>query len=767
MLMIVRAFLSSAWRGLLPALTAACLVACGGGGGGGGAGGTTADVAPQITQQPASLSAVSGALASFTVTASGTAPLTYQWQRNTVDLAGATAATLSFAAAPIDSGAAYRVVVSNGAGSVTSGAATLTVTSTGSVGTLNGILVAAGAGAWLAGSASVPGRPVALATATQSFNIPSVPASERIVLRTSATGHLDQLKIAAVRAGAVSLVRSVLTPIGASAVLNPASGGTVQVAGSSAQLVFGANVFTRVDNGAAPSGNVTVMLTPISGGRDPDRVPGDSSTSIGGPIPFLDSLGAIGVTMVDATGQRLRVASASPATLRIPVSSRGSAALPATPALYTLDDSSARWVVTGTATLGGSGDTPYFEAPLTVAGYFNVARPIDVVYVTGCTQFGSTRTRNRSVRTEGIDDTLSGYGFTDTNGNFTVPIGKGARAVLITTGGTETTAPVIVGPSATDITLPTCLIERGSNNAVPSFVAAPASLSAQVGDTVQLHVVVDGNLPIGLQWLRNGVPMAGETGTGLTVRAGAADNGVRYSVVATNRMGTATSAAGILSVAGTGTGQACVDGLPAAGTRFVASYELKNNGVSYGSRNFDSLVGGSAVFEGITARRTDVTTSSTTTEGGNTVTQTSVSQNYIAATAVGEVTLYGGDAVSSSTSSGSTTNYTTHSLFTPAFADHIPGMKVGDVLTQSFTVRQDTTTNGVANPTLTATTTQTITFEAIESLVLPAGTFQACRFRSNTAGIIIQYWALLGLGETLKTIMGTRTQEATSVVVTP
>jgi hypothetical protein len=471
--------------------------------------------------------------------------------------------------------------------------------------------------------------------------------------------------------------------------------------------------------------------------------------------------------MVDATGQGLRVASASPATLRIPVSSRGSVALPTAPTLYTLDDSNARWVATGTATLGGNGETRYYEAALTAAGYLSVARPIDVVYVTGCTQAGSNRTRNRSVRTEGIDDTLAGYAYTDFNGNFSVPIGKGSRAVLFTNGGTESTAPIVVGPSATDIALPSCLIERGVNNTAPSFITAPASVSAQVGETVRFHVMLDGNLPIGLQWLRNGVRMAGETGTGLTVFVTAADNGARYSVVATNGRGTATSAAGVLSVGGVGTGQACVDGFAAAGTRFVASYDLKNNGVSYGTRSFDSLVGGSAVFEGITARRVDVTTSSTTTSGGNTVTQTSVSQNYSAATAAGEITLYGSDAVSTITSGGTTSNITTHSVFTPAFADHIPGMKVGDVLTQSFTVRQDSSTDGVANPTLTSTTTQTITFEAIESLVLPAGTFQACRFRSDTAGTIIQYWALLGLGETLKTIMGTQTQEATSVVVTP
>jgi len=50
-------------------------------------------VAPTITGQPAAATVVEGESASFAVTATGTAPLTYQWQRNGTTVAGATAAT--------------------------------------------------------------------------------------------------------------------------------------------------------------------------------------------------------------------------------------------------------------------------------------------------------------------------------------------------------------------------------------------------------------------------------------------------------------------------------------------------------------------------------------------------------------------------------------------------------------------------------------------------------------------------------------------------
>ena len=91
--------------------------------------GAPAAVAPVITQQPANLTVASGQGASFTVAASGTAPLTVQWQRNGAAITGATATTYSIAStAATDTGAVFRAVVGNVAGTATSNGATLTVT---------------------------------------------------------------------------------------------------------------------------------------------------------------------------------------------------------------------------------------------------------------------------------------------------------------------------------------------------------------------------------------------------------------------------------------------------------------------------------------------------------------------------------------------------------------------------------------------------------------------------------------------------------------
>lgn len=89
---------------------------------------TASSSPPTISRHPASLSVTAGLPATFTVEASGAAPLSYQWQRNGVDVPGATAPVLTLpAVAYADSGARFRVRVSNAAGSALSNEAVLTV----------------------------------------------------------------------------------------------------------------------------------------------------------------------------------------------------------------------------------------------------------------------------------------------------------------------------------------------------------------------------------------------------------------------------------------------------------------------------------------------------------------------------------------------------------------------------------------------------------------------------------------------------------------
>jgi hypothetical protein len=124
------------YRAALALAALAALAGCGGGGGGASQGTAPPQpTAPSITAQPAAASVTAGATASFSVTASGTAPLSYQWQLSTNGgsswSAAAGAATSASYTTPTTTlafnGYRYRVQVSNAAGTATSSEALLTV----------------------------------------------------------------------------------------------------------------------------------------------------------------------------------------------------------------------------------------------------------------------------------------------------------------------------------------------------------------------------------------------------------------------------------------------------------------------------------------------------------------------------------------------------------------------------------------------------------------------------------------------------------------
>lgn len=81
---------------------------------------------PYLTAPPASQMTSVGGNTSFTVTASGTGPLSYQWRFDGTNIAGATNPTYSLSNAQSSNAGNYQVVVTNLYGSVTSSVAVLT-----------------------------------------------------------------------------------------------------------------------------------------------------------------------------------------------------------------------------------------------------------------------------------------------------------------------------------------------------------------------------------------------------------------------------------------------------------------------------------------------------------------------------------------------------------------------------------------------------------------------------------------------------------------
>jgi hypothetical protein len=110
---------------------------------------------PMIQTQPLSVTITEPSAATFTVMASGSAPLTYQWRRGGVNVTGATGSsyTLTPTSRAADDGAQFDVVVSNSVGSVTSASVILSVNSPGT-------LPGNGLALWLRADAGAIGPPI-------------------------------------------------------------------------------------------------------------------------------------------------------------------------------------------------------------------------------------------------------------------------------------------------------------------------------------------------------------------------------------------------------------------------------------------------------------------------------------------------------------------------------------------------------------------------------------------------------------------------------
>jgi hypothetical protein len=96
----------------------------------GEAGKCTAPAAPTIAVQPTNQTAVVGANATFSVRATGTIPLTYQWRFNETNLVGLNDAALTLPDIQFSHAGSYSVVITNLYGAATSAVAVLTVVPT-------------------------------------------------------------------------------------------------------------------------------------------------------------------------------------------------------------------------------------------------------------------------------------------------------------------------------------------------------------------------------------------------------------------------------------------------------------------------------------------------------------------------------------------------------------------------------------------------------------------------------------------------------------
>lgn len=351
------------------------------------------------------------------------------------------------------------------------------------------------------------GAPVANATVssgTQSVatdaqgqaTLNGVGTGERVVVRARAAAHADGLETVSVTSSSTASLAIQVLPIGTQQTLAAASGGTVTVPGSSAQVTLPANGFV-VDGGGAYTGPVTVTLTPIDPTQNVAAMPGEYLASTPSGTAMMESFGALSVQLTGASGEKLNLASGQTATVRIPAASR--ATLPATIPLFYFNETTGLWVQEGNSTLT-SGAQPYYEGTVSHFSVWNADQIAATVHYLSCVKDAAGNpVAGVRLLSDGIDYSGTASALSDANGRFELPVKLGGRATVIGQKETQLTNTVSVGPLTADETQDTCLVLSSTSAAISvklTWGQAPADVDSHLylPDGSHVYFGADGSL---------------------------------------------------------------------------------------------------------------------------------------------------------------------------------------------------------------------------------------------------------------------------------
>jgi hypothetical protein len=531
-----------------------------------------APVPPSIITQPASQTVTEPAAASFSVDATGDAPLSYQWRRNGVDIVGAASSSYTLnPTAMADSGAQFTVRVTNAAGTVTSAAATLTVnpapvapsittqpanaTVTEPAGATFSVVATGDAPLsyqWMRNGTDIPGATNASYTLTPTED-------------TADNGAQFSVRVSN-GAGNVTSTSATLTvnpaPVAPSITTQPANATVTEPAGATFSVVATGDAplsYQWMRNGTDIPGatNASYTLTPTEDTADngaqfsvrvsngAGNVTSTSATLTVNPAPVAPSITTqpANATVTEPAGATFSVVAAGDAPLSYQWRKNGIEIFGATSSSYTFTptdetDTGAQFTVhvsnaAGSVTSAAAILTvnPAPEAPSITTQPSN-----QTVTAPGAATFSVVATGDAPLsyqwRRNGVDiagATSSSYvlGSTtidDSGAQFSVMVSNAAGSV------TSATATLTV-------------------NVAPSIVTSPANVTVTAPASATFTVVASGTAPFTYQWRRNGVAISGATSASYVLNPTAgSDSGATFDVVVSNAGGTATSAAATLTV---------------------------------------------------------------------------------------------------------------------------------------------------------------------------------------------------------------------------
>jgi hypothetical protein len=534
---------------------------------------TAPPVAPTITAAPANQTVTAGQTATFTVAAAGTAPLSYQWQKNGANIAGASSASYTTpATATADSGSTFDVVVTNTAGTTTSSAATLTVNlvlvaptittvpanqtvTAGQTATFT--VVAAGTAPlsyqWQKNGANIAGATAASYTTAVMTTADSGSTFDVVVTNTAGTATSSAATLTVNPAP----VAPTITTAPANQTVTAGQTATFKVlAAGTAPLSYqwqknGANItgatttsYTTPATATTDSGSTfDVVVTNTAG-----TATSSAATLTVNPAPVAPTITTAPANQTVTAGQTatFTVVAAGTAPLNYVWQKNGvnitgaSSASYTTPATATSDSGSTfDAVVTNSAGTATSSAATLTVNPAPVAPTITTA-PANQTVTAG-------QTATFTVVAAGTAPL--GYQWQKNGANIT-----GASSASYTTPATATTDSgstfdVVVTNTAGTVTSAAATLTVNPATVAPTITTVPANQTVTAGQTATFTVVAAGTAPLNYVWQKNGVNITGASSASYTTPATAtSDSGSTFDVVVTNTAGTATSSAATLTV---------------------------------------------------------------------------------------------------------------------------------------------------------------------------------------------------------------------------
>ena len=516
-------------------------------------------VAPSITGQPSSLTRTEGQSATFSVTASGSAPLTYQWKKNGTSIGGATLSTYTISATVLaDNGASFTCVVTNSAGSATTSAAILTVnpapptittqpvSQTVNVGQTATFSVVVTGSAPLSYQWKKNGTNIGGAT-TSSYTTPSAAlvddgASFTCYVSNAAGNVTTSAAVLTVQAPPVITVDPVSQTVasGATATFSVTATGSPTLAyqwKKNGVIVSGATAASYTTPTTAIAYDGSVYTCDVSNTYG-------SATSAGATLT-VQAAPAI-------TTQPTSVAVTAPATATFSVVATGTATL------------TYQWKMNG-SNIGGATSASYTTPATTFADNGATFTCVITNAFGNVTSSGATLTVN-AAPTISVQPTAQ-----------TVASGAAATFTLTATGTATLTyqwkknGTSIGGATSASYTTPatvfadngasfTCVVTNAYGNvtssaavltvqAAPTITGQPSAAVVAAGATATFTVTASGSATLTYQWKKNGSNIGGATSASYTTPATVfADDGASFTCVVTNPYGNVTTSAAALTV---------------------------------------------------------------------------------------------------------------------------------------------------------------------------------------------------------------------------